>query len=932
MSENNNKQKEISIDLNSKINKESDNNEIYKEINNEAKTIVSSHEIHKSNEDLKLSDSNIMNNLNKSTNLILTNPINILNRNNRNTDEEEARIMQIINNTNLGTLSSLNTNTNEIDGEIKPTNSIINYNTHEINDINDINDYNLLEHASLSNSSVQNTLSNKNNKNNKSGNKDNYPSNKLHTNPIHIEHLSKISHEHSAEMSNNNKNSITINTSNHNSINTNIINNNTNPELIQDLRKNKKPVVYFNNQNNSISKNHNSNSFNPKSNTSVNSVLQKTNLTNNSSIYNHNILNQSLIIGQVKRPLLPKLSSFTSKINNLSNSQTINSNFYAKNKQDLTGKTIIETNNKKLETNFLAYIPIQQSIIRNDNFDFYFKHQQNKAFDNKSKIDNKEKTIFNRINNKDTGNDKDIKEFIPESQSQLDLIFKSSLLTKEYNNLRERLNTVDKNFNKEFQLEIEKLRYNSEVYHKIIFEQFNNNSIHDSSNNNNNNSNNNSSSGHCNNNSSPSFQQYKNTSNKLIQINSLTKKTNNNVQNIQIINKPDNNYSYNSNNNNNNNATKYSNSNNNTPSFLIKLEELYLNTISTLVNKINKLSIDNHNKEKSISDLTKAKLQNTNKISNLEKFISANEIDYKASVNNTFLANVSNEKHLAQIQQRKDFLVKLNLEKEISELNVVNKQNKNLEKENYKLNNNLKELEFKQQNQMLKLREEINRVTFKWEVSKGDILTLKLKIDELNSKNEYMDKEIKTLTKKVIEEIKNKKLIELIVKEKESEIEMLEEKNELMYGRYVYFKNACESVVSEEEMNKINSSLDDVKIRNYLKNHNRDKNINISERKNVINIVNEEDLNNNNKKVKDSNNNTTIPSKDSSNESKNREKNRTNRKSGVQKDISDYVLDQDRVINETLNEKSYENDDIGTSRDYKEKERNITGVVFTQSS
>ena len=226
---------------------------------------------------------------------------------------------------------------------------------------------------------------------------------------------------------------------------------------------------------------------------------------------------------------------------------------------------------------------------------------------------------------------------------------------------------------------------------------------------------------------------------------------------------------------------------------VIQFEENFIKIIKLVSTKLNRLSSLIDSKDKEINDLKKQLTIIKDNNEDLNKFILDNNIIYSSSVNNIYKKQADETKKFADYIKKENFVKNLNLEKEIAELNLLLSSNKEVEIENKNLYLKIDETEKKAQNNNLYLREEINRLTFKLQVKEGDILVIKLKHDKLEEKSNHLEREVKNLTEKVINEIKSRKLVENKLKQVNTCLEMSTEEKNTYYALYLNYKEMLNS-------------------------------------------------------------------------------------------------------------------------------------------
>lgn len=210
-------------------------------------------------------------------------------------------------------------------------------------------------------------------------------------------------------------------------------------------------------------------------------------------------------------------------------------------------------------------------------------------------------------------------------------------------------------------------------------------------------------------------------------------------------------------------------------------EKLITNIISELSFLLKQQGELIKNKEKYISDLEKHRSANLKEIEKLKIYINENDLTYTASLNNALKDKLKNQKDKLSIQRKSDFLQNLNLEKQVSELKLVLSSKKEIEQENCELEDYIIDYNRKNQEQIVNLREEANRINFKWEVTKGDVLSLNSKLASLNDLLKKKDEEIKSLSSRIIKEISKRKLTTEENKILKRNNEMLVEEKEVYY-------------------------------------------------------------------------------------------------------------------------------------------------------
>lgn len=440
---------------------------------------------------------------------------------------------------------------------------------------------------------------------------------------------------------------------------------------------------------------------------------------------------------------------------------------------------------------FLSYIPKTRSIVKNNEFDYYNTYKPHKNTVNHSTnvasskmIDNEEKLNEDTILNNNLNNSN-------LHEKRMNLLFTYSILKKKYSQALSELNTVERTFKETFIETINKLKSKSDFLNKIIFENdspinspsfeaiknlkaaFSKSAvsyIEDANN--------------INNNARKSIKNeiliYDNNNfNTMIPDQLVTKeifKAQEQKKNIQQINAV------------NNILLEIENSLVNKQQiseFLVEFEDSYINLVLFLIKKINKLTNESDTKDKEISDLNKNNKILNISVSNLEKYIQENDIDYNSNINTLFKSKAEKEKKLKEREWKKEYIKNFCNEKEISELKRLVDYYKEMEIENSRLIKRITELEGKHQSQILNVREDNNRINFKLEVSKGDLLSKNLEIEKLNVKILSLEKEITNLSRKVIIEIKNRKMIECKLNETTRCLQMSNEEAMTYYCMYI---------------------------------------------------------------------------------------------------------------------------------------------------
>ena len=95
---------------------------------------------------------------------------------------------------------------------------------------------------------------------------------------------------------------------------------------------------------------------------------------------------------------------------------------------------------------------------------------------------------------------------------------------------------------------------------------------------------------------------------------------------------------------------------------------------------------------------------------------------------------------------------------EISELNILISNQKELDYNNKQLYDDIDLEKQKHKTSILNMREEQNKFNLKLNVTKGEVLSQELQIKRLNQKIDYLESEVKNLSKEIIKERKNNKL------------------------------------------------------------------------------------------------------------------------------------------------------------------------------
>lgn len=215
---------------------------------------------------------------------------------------------------------------------------------------------------------------------------------------------------------------------------------------------------------------------------------------------------------------------------------------------------------------------------------------------------------------------------------------------------------------------------------------------------------------------------------------------------------------------------------------VLDLESAYIDLLDFSLTKLNSTMALNDTNSRKVCDLEKHLVTKSEKIGQLQSFIESNGIEYIAILNKKSNLKISETKRESELQLKKQLLNSCKQEAEINELLDLLEKTKSFEVDNQGLKSQISDYDKRLENQMLHFREEINALTTKLELTKGDMLKLSRENERCNTQIARLEEENRGLNMQIISKIKDLKINNQKLKEYERGLEMAKEESISLYS------------------------------------------------------------------------------------------------------------------------------------------------------